>query len=71
MFGLLFSSITTIVQAGAIIGMGILLDTRWCARSPCPRVATLLGNLSWWPAKLRPTRPEPAEPPKPTVFEQV
>ena len=71
MFGLLFSSISTIVQAGAIIGMGILLDTLVVRTITVPAVATLLGNLSWWPATLRPTRPEVVEPPKPTVFEQV
>lgn len=71
MFGLLFASITTIVQAGAIIGLGILLDTLVVRTITVPAVATLLGNLSWWPAKLRPAQPEPAEPPKPTVFEQV
>lgn len=71
MFGLLFSSISTIVQAGGIIGMGILLDTLVVRTITVPAIATILGTGSWWPAKLRPTRPEVAEPPKPTVFEQV
>jgi RND superfamily putative drug exporter len=71
MFGLLFSSISTIVQAGGIIGMGILLDTLLVRTITVPAIATILGNGSWWPATLRPTRPEVLEPPKPTVFEQV
>ena len=59
------------VCCGGIIGMGILLDTLVVRTITVPSIATILGNGSWWPAKLRPTRPEVVEPPKPTVFEQV
>ncbi len=71
MFGLLFSSISTIVQAGAVIGMGILLDTVVVRTVTVPAIATLLGRFSWWPAKVRPKPPVIREEPRPTVFDAV
>lgn len=73
MFGLLFSSITTIVQAGAVIGMGILLDTLVVRTVTVPAVATLVGKFSWWPSIPSPgkTRPADENRPKPTVFDSV
>jgi RND superfamily putative drug exporter len=69
MFGLLFSSITTIVQAGAVIGLGILLDTLIVRTVTVPSIATLVGRFSWWPNI---PKPAPAEKPaKPTVFDSV
>ena len=51
MYGLLFSSIATVVQAGFVIGSGILLDTFVVRTITVPALATLLGRASWWPAK--------------------
>jgi putative drug exporter of the RND superfamily len=51
MFGLLFASIGTVVQAGFVIGFGILIDTFVVRTITVPAIAALLGRSSWWPAK--------------------
>jgi RND superfamily putative drug exporter len=50
MGGLLFSSISTVVQGGFVIGAGILLDTFLVRTITVPAVATLVGRASWWPS---------------------
>ncbi|MDT5223084.1 MAG: putative drug exporter of the superfamily [Mycobacterium sp.] len=50
MGGLLFSSISTVVQGGFVIGVGILLDTFLVRTITVPAVATLVGRASWWPS---------------------
>jgi RND superfamily putative drug exporter len=50
MFGLLFSSIGTIVQAGFVVGVGILLDTFVVRTITVPATAALLGRANWWPS---------------------
>jgi RND superfamily putative drug exporter len=57
MFGLLFSSITTIVQAGFVVGTGILLDTFLVRTITVPAMAVLVGRANWWPSRWRPGRP--------------
>ena len=52
MWGLLFSSIGTVVQGGFVIGAGILLDTFLVRTVLVPAVATLLGRANWWPSRL-------------------
>ncbi len=69
MFGLLFSSISTIVQAGAVIGLGILLDTLVVRTVTVPAMATLFGRFSWWPNIPQPKAVERT--PRPTVFDSV
>jgi RND superfamily putative drug exporter len=54
MFGLTFASITTMVQIGFIIGVGILLDTFLVRTITVPAVAALVGQANWWPSRLRP-----------------
>lgn len=54
MFGLLFASITTIVQAGFIIGVGILLDTFLVRTMTVPAIAAMIGQANWWPSRLGP-----------------
>jgi RND superfamily putative drug exporter len=49
MFGLLFASITTVVQAGFVVGVGILLDTFLVRTITVPAMATLVGQANWWP----------------------
>ncbi|WP_264060832.1 MMPL/RND family transporter [Mycolicibacterium psychrotolerans] len=57
MFGLLFASITTIIQAGFVVGTGILLDTFLVRTVTVPAMAVLVGRANWWPSRWRPGRP--------------
>lgn len=50
MFGLLFGSVTTMVQAGFIIGMGLLIDTFIVRTITVPSTAVLVGKHNWWPS---------------------
>ena len=54
MFGLLFASISMMVQAGFVLGMGILLDTFLVRTVTVPAIATLVGKANWWPSRSRP-----------------
>jgi RND superfamily putative drug exporter len=53
MFGLLFSSINTMVEVGFIIGIGLLLDTFLVRTITVPAIAVLVGRANWWPSKPR------------------
>jgi RND superfamily putative drug exporter len=61
MFGLLFASITTNVQAGFVVGIGILLDTFLVRTVTVPAMAVLVGRANWWPSQWRPRPPPPAK----------
>jgi RND superfamily putative drug exporter len=64
MFGMLFASISTLVQAGFIIGTGLLLDTFLVRTITVPAIAVLVGDWNWWPSKPPPRAPRRrAEPP--------
>lgn len=52
MCGLLFSSISTVVQGGLVIGVGILLDTFLVRTITVPAIAALVGRANWWPSRL-------------------
>jgi putative drug exporter of the RND superfamily len=52
MFGLLFSSISGIVQVGFIIGVGLLLDTFLVRTVTVPALAVMIGRANWWPSKV-------------------
>jgi putative drug exporter of the RND superfamily len=54
MFGLLFASISILVQAGFIVGTGILLDTFLVRTITVPAIAALVGQANWWPSRLPP-----------------
>ncbi|BBY99495.1 putative membrane protein, MmpL family [Mycolicibacterium fallax] len=56
MFGLMIGSIAIMIQAGFIIGCGLLLDTFVVRTLTVPAIATLLGEASWWPQRAT-TRP--------------
>ncbi len=56
MWGLLFSSISTVVQGGFVIGVGVLLDTFLVRTVTVPAMATLVGRANWWPSRLRSQR---------------
>ncbi|WP_074347468.1 MMPL/RND family transporter, partial [Mycobacteroides abscessus] len=49
MFGLMVGSVAIMVQAGLIIGFGLLLDTFLVRTLTVPAIATLLREASWWP----------------------
>ncbi|WP_207547794.1 RND family transporter [Mycobacterium mantenii] len=50
MGGLLFSGISTVVQGGFVIGVGILLDTFLVRTITVPAMAALVGRANWWPS---------------------
>lgn len=54
MFGMLFGSISTMVQAGFVIGAGLLLDTFLVRTVTVPALAVLMGNANWWPSRHPP-----------------
>ena len=61
MFGLMVGSVSTMVQAGFIIGCGLLLDTFLVRTLTVPAIAALLREASWWPQRATPQRaPHPA-----------
>ncbi|WP_246216686.1 MMPL/RND family transporter [Mycobacterium botniense] len=49
MFGLMAGSIAIMIQAGLIVGCGLLLDTFVVRTLTVPAIATLLRDASWWP----------------------
>lgn len=49
MFGLMAGSVAIMIQAGLIIGCGLLLDTFLVRTLTVPAIATLLRHASWWP----------------------
>ncbi|MDV7173264.1 RND family transporter [Gordonia amicalis] len=51
MFGLMAGSVSTLVQAGFIIGMGLLLDTFVVRTIVVPLIAAKLGTVNWWPRR--------------------
>jgi len=57
MFGLLFASISTLIQAGFVVGVGILLDTFLVRTVTVPAIATLAGPANWWPSRMKPPAP--------------
>jgi RND superfamily putative drug exporter len=61
MFGMLFASISTLVQAGFIIGTGLLLDTFLVRTITVPAIAVLVGKANWWPSRLPPPEPRGRE----------
>ncbi|MGH3633800.1 MAG: RND family transporter [Mycobacterium sp.] len=60
MFGLLFASISAMVQAGFVMGIGLLLDTFLVRTITVPAMASLVGRANWWPSRVRPRPHSPA-----------
>ncbi|MDM4139951.1 MULTISPECIES: MMPL family transporter [Mycobacterium] len=46
-------SFAIMIQAGFIIGCGLLPDTFVVRTLTAPAIATLLGEASWWPQHKR------------------
>jgi putative drug exporter of the RND superfamily len=53
-FGLVFASISTLAQAGFVLGAGILLDTFLVRTITVPAMAVLVGRANWWPSRWVP-----------------
>jgi RND superfamily putative drug exporter len=56
MFGLLFASLSTMVQVGFVMGVGLLLDTFLVRTITVPALAVLAGKGNWWPSKWQPSK---------------
>ncbi|MDM2422827.1 MMPL family transporter, partial [Mycobacteroides abscessus] len=50
MFGLLIGNLQSMVEAGFIIGMGLLLDTFLVRTITIPALVVLCGQANWWPS---------------------
>ncbi len=59
MFGLVFATISTMVQAGFVIGIGLLLDTFLVRTVTVPATAVLVGKANWWPSRSVARRSSP------------
>jgi putative drug exporter of the RND superfamily len=44
------------IQAGFVIGIGLLVDTFIVRTITVPALAVLIGNANWWPSGWRPKR---------------
>ena len=53
MFGLMFGSVSTMLQIGFIIGAGLLIDTFVVRTITVPAIAALIGRGNWWPSKSK------------------
>jgi RND superfamily putative drug exporter len=56
MLGLMVASITTMIQVGFVIGVGILLDTFVVRTITVPAMAAIVGRANWWPYRWLPAR---------------
>jgi putative drug exporter of the RND superfamily len=57
MFGLMFGSVSTMLQIGFIIGAGLLIDTFVVRTITVPALAAMIGRANWWPTKSRKSGP--------------
>lgn len=48
MFGLVFASLTNVIQSGFVLGAGLLLDTFLLRTITVPAIAVLVGEANWW-----------------------
>ena len=52
MFALMAASVTTLVQVGFVIGVGLLIDTFVVRTLLVPSIASVLGRRLWWPQQV-------------------
>ncbi len=52
MFGLVFASLSNVVQSGFVLGAGLLLDTFLLRTVTVPAIAVLVGRANWWAPAL-------------------
>ena len=48
MYGMLFGSVHSVVQAAFVLGTGLLLDTFLVRTVTVPAIAVLVGKANWW-----------------------
>ncbi|MGD1172773.1 RND family transporter [Mycobacterium seoulense] len=48
MYGLVFASLSTVIQSGFVLGTGLLLDTFMVRTVTVPAIAVLVGRANWW-----------------------
>jgi RND superfamily putative drug exporter len=48
MYGLLFASLSNVVQGAFVLGTGLLLDTFLVRTVTVPAIAVLVGRANWW-----------------------
>lgn len=48
MYGLVFASLSTVIQGGFVLGTGLLLDTFLVRTVTVPAIAVLVGRANWW-----------------------
>jgi len=53
MFGLVFASLSNVVQSGFVLGTGLLLDTFLLRTITVPAIAVLVGQANWWRPSAR------------------
>ncbi len=53
MYGLLFASLSSVVQDAFVLGTGLLLDTFLVRTVTVPAIAVLVGEANWWRPSLR------------------
>lgn len=62
MLAMCFSSISSMVQGGFIIGVGLLIDTLLVRTLTVPALAVLVGKYNWWPSGRLTRTPRAPEP---------
>jgi hypothetical protein len=55
--------LTALTEIGFAIAVGVLFDALVVRTTLVPALGFMLGEKMWWPAKLAPPLPEPAEGP--------
>ena len=53
---LVTSPLQMVMQIGAAIAFGVIIDTFIVRALLVPAIAAILGKISWWPARLRPPK---------------
>jgi RND superfamily putative drug exporter len=48
MYGLVFASLSSVVQGAFVLGTGLLLDTFLVRTVTVPAIAVLVGRANWW-----------------------